>query len=242
MRISKVAAAFLVSAGPAAAQDGWSGDARIYGWFPGITTASETSQGPIETEVSTGDLISNLDATFMGAVELRHGPWGFIGDLVYSDVSKDVDLAPGGNFAEAGVSSKMTLFSAYAMYRVSDAPQLSFDVGAGFRVIDAKLGAALTGGVAPAFSYEADGTWVDPLVAARLIAPFGGNWSGALFGDYGGSGSDSTWQVLATVGYRFSDKWSMQAGYRHIEFSRDFGNMPTTVKMNGPVIGVAMKF
>jgi opacity protein-like surface antigen len=78
--------------------------------------------------------------------------------------------------------------------------------------------------------------------AGRGIVPFDDKRfvSGSL--DAGATGDASTWQAIATIGYRFNDSWSMQAGYRYMDMQKEIGGLDTYIALSGPIIGVGYQF
>lgn len=93
---------------------------------------------------------------------------------------------------------------------------VAVDIGGGFRLFGMDIDTALN---SASNAVQDRGTsesksWVDPLVAARVIAPLGEKWFATAYADVGGfiTQSSSTWQGVATVGYRFDERWSAQFG------------------------------
>jgi hypothetical protein len=235
----------LSVAGPTLAQD-WSYEARLYGWVPAMDVSVDTRFGDLESSGSGSDALSALDMAFMGTFEARRGKWGLLGDLIYTDLSNSQDTTFGRVFKDVEVDLKLTALSAYALYRVYETDAVAVDVGGGFRAfgmkIDTKLNAA-----SPDVSdrdLEVDTSWVDPLVAARVIAPFGDKWFAAAYADAGGyvTQDSSTWQAVGTVGYRFNERWSAQFGYRYMNIEKDINDKDVSVDLYGPVLGVAVSF
>lgn len=243
MKSFAIGAAMLLVASSADAQESsWSSSATLYGWLPGMTTSIETDSGTIESESSASDALSNLDMVFMGTFQTQRDRWGFVGDLLYLDLSNSKDT-PLGLFGEANVGITTTALSGYALYRVTTDPAIAFDIGAGFRAFDLDVDLALTPGIAAGFSQNLSGSWVDPLIAARVAVPLNDEWSLTGFADWGGSGGDDeTWQLFGSVKYAFSDKWSTQVGYRYMEISKELSGRDVSVDLGGPVVAVAFKF
>lgn len=243
MKPYAIAASLMLVASSAAAQDGsWTYGATLYGWLPGMTTTIETDFGTIESETSGSDALSNLDMVFMGTFQAQKDRWGLVGDLLYLDLSNSKDT-PLGLFGEASANVTTTAVSGYALYRVTTDPAIAFDIGAGFRAFDLDLDLALTLGTAPGLSQSIGGSWVDPLIAARVAVPLNEEWSLTGFADWGGSGGDDqTWQLFGSVKYAFSDKWSTQVGYRYMEISKELDGRDVSVDLGGPVIAVGFKF
>jgi opacity protein-like surface antigen len=231
---------------PASAQDSaWTYKAVIYAWIPALDTSFETdSFGTVEGSQSSNDVLGDLNFAFMGSLEAQTGRFSLIGDLVYASITMDADTPKGALFSEGQIKTDVTALSGYGMYRVSTDPSLAFDLGVGFRAFSVDATASLIGNDAKTRSVGGSSDWVDPLVAARLVMPFGEKWSGLLFGDVGGAGSSSTWQVIATANYKLGENWTMNAGYRYMSVEKDLGDaaVPTTISLSGPLIGFTYSF
>jgi hypothetical protein len=247
-KITGKIAAGLISAGllssPAFAQDsgGWTFNTSIYGWLPSLDTTQDTRFGRLEASVSGSDVISALDFAFMGTLEARKGRWGFVGDLIYTDLSASNDT-PGDVFGEARIGTKLTAFTGLALYRAYESPQAAIDLGGGFRAFDVKSNFALTSGRADGFNLDGSTSAVVPLVSARLLAPLSDRWFATAFFDYGVNGSDDeTSQAFGSVGYFFNEKWSMQVGYRFMNVGTTLNGRNLNLDMSGPLIGVTARF
>lgn len=233
--------AVLVAQGALAQDSSWSYDATIYGWFPGMTTSVETRFGTIESEASASDSLSSLKMAFMGTFGAQNGRLGFVGDLLYIDLANTADT-PFAFFGDAEVEVSATALSGYALYRVTSDPSFSFDVGAGFRAFDLGVDVELSEGSRPGVSQSVGDSWVDPLLAARLSVPLSEEWSLNGFVDWGGTGGDETWQVYGSVQYAFSDSWSTQLGYRHMDISKEIAGREVSVDLSGPLLALSYKF
>ena len=233
-----------LAAGSASAQNSdWEYAATLYGWLPGLGVETETAFGTVDADVSASDLLSALDMAFMAAFEARTGPWSILGDIVYSDLSASQPTPFGALFTEAQVKSKLTLLSGYVAYRVYDTADVAIDLAGGFRAFDVDMTVSLTPGAAAGRSRSSSDRWINPVLGARAIVNFNEKWFGTAFVDFGGTGSDdNTWQALATVGYRFNERWSTQIGYRYLQFEHSLGGNDTTMSLSGALIGVTARF
>jgi hypothetical protein len=235
----------LLIAGPAAAQDsGWTFQGSLYGWLPGLSTTIGTPFGDLESESSGSSALSALDMAFMGTLEARKGKWGFIGDLLYVDLSSDTDAPFDRRFEGSTLDISTTALSGYAVYRTYESDKAILDAGVGFRAFDVGLDLDLESADSrPDYSASESATWAVPLVAARVILPLNESWFATAFADGGMTSSDtSTWQVFASVGYRFNPRWSTQVGWRYMEIQKDIGDLDTTLDLSGPLIGVSARF
>ena len=54
--------------------------------------------------------------------------------------------------------------------------------------------------------------------------------------------SDLTWQVFATIGWRFSDWGSVVGGYRYLSLEYETAEYKADLALYGPAIGLAIRF
>ncbi|NDR57932.1 hypothetical protein [Aliiruegeria sabulilitoris] len=138
----------------------------------------------------------------------------------------------------------MTAFSGYVAYRVYDGPDLTFDIAGGFRAFGMDIDTKLDGNLRPSEHASQSASWVDPLIAARLTVPFGGNWFATATADVGGfiTQASSTWQAIGLVGYRFNAAWSAEFGYRYMNVQKEISGNEVQLGLGGPVIGATYRF
>jgi hypothetical protein len=245
MHRKTITALAVLIAGPVAAQDsGWTFQGSLYAWVPSLSATIGTSFGDLETESSGSGALSALDMAFMGTLEARKGKWSFIGDLLYVDLSSDSEAPFGLRFEGSTLETKTTAFSGYAIYRTYESERATVDAGAGFRAFDLGVDLGLLSADGrPDYDASESETWAVPIVAVRLILPFDESWFATAFVDGGMSSSDtSTWQVFASVGYRFNERWSTQVGWRYMDVQKDIGGLDTSLGLSGPLIGVSARF
>lgn len=242
LAIGAVAAAAIGSSATAQSSD-WEFQATLYGWLPGMDVTSDTDFGRVTPSLSSSDVLDNLDFAFMGVFEARTGPWSLIADLVYSDLSASQPTPLGIAFSQAVVTTKLTMLSGYALYRIQDDSDIKIDLGGGLRAFGLDFGLSLTPGALQGVSKDVSESWVNPLIAGRIIVPFDDNWFATAFADFGGTASDDqTWQALVSLGYQFNDNWSMQFGYRWLDLQHPVGDNDTEIELGGPFIGASYRF
>lgn len=220
--------------------------ATLYLWGSSLsgTTSTLPPLPPASIDLSFKDVLEDLNGAIMGAGELRVGRWGFLADLMFTQVTPAGTL-PGPFPSDVSVRSRSLTVSADVLYRLYESEVLNVDAGAGLRYwhLDNKL--TIEPGVVPtSLSYAVSEDWVDPVIVARLQARLGGPWSLTLVGDIGGFGvgSDSTWQAIATVNYQWSDQLALRAGYRALSVDYQNGAFAYDVLMQGPILGATYRF
>jgi opacity protein-like surface antigen len=235
--------ALILVAQTASAQEAdWRYKAAIYGWFPGLSGTVDTRFGTVEPDVSASDALESLDMAFMGTFAAQNGRLGLVADLLYTDISA-TQQTPFALFGDATVNQTLTALSGYVLYRLSQDPAFVLDAGVGFRSFSLDIDVSLSAGLANAASDSISRSWTNPLVAARLNVPINETWFVEGFADYGGGGSDNeTWQIYGGVGYRISEDWSTQVGYRTMNIGRKVDARDVSVDLSGALIAFTYSF
>ena len=164
-------------------------------------------------DVSAKNLVESLDFGFMTNFEARKARWSFGVDFFYADLGKDVTVE---NVSVAArnprLDMSMTLVEGDVGYRVAN----SLDVLAGIRRLSTSAGLLTDRGTVA----EADGGFTDPIVGARFHRYLSEKFWVNVRGDVGGFGvgSDFSWFLGATGGYRLSKLLSLDFGYRIWDF------------------------
>ena len=235
--------ALMFVAQSATAQEAdWRYKATFYGWFPGLSASVDTRFGTVDADVSAADALENLDMAFMATFGAQNGRWGFAADLLYTDISA-TQPTPFALYGDATVKQTLTALSGYVLYRVSQDPAFVLDLGGGFRTFDLDIDVSLSDGLAKAASESISRSWTDPVIAARMNVPVNEKWFIEGFADWGGTGSgDETWQIYGGVGYRISEDWSTQVGYRTMNISKDVDDREVSADMSGALIAFSYSF
>jgi opacity protein-like surface antigen len=237
------AAIIGLTACPALAQDNqWTYDLSFNLWFTDTTVTTDTPRGEVQAELSFSDAIQDLDFAFMGTAEARNGPWGIVGDLLYFNLTADGPTPDGLLFSEVAAGTKMTVLSGVLAYRVHEDSNVAVDLGAGFRAFWSDIDTTFIGAAAPTETFSQNRNWVDPIVAARVRVAFNEDWFGNFMVDAGGTNDSSTWQALATVGYRLNENWAFQGGYRYMQAEWDTDLGQSSLEFSGPILGVTYSF
>lgn len=93
-------------------------------------------------------------------------------------------------------------------------------------------------------SLSADKDWIDPILGVRAEWNFTDKWFLAGRSDIGGFsvGSDFTWSLQGTVGYRFTEKVSAELGYRYLDTDYQDGNFTYDMAEHGIFTGLNITF
>ena len=256
-RCFAVLAAILMLSAPdrAAAQgffEGWTqGAVTIYGWVPGIEGAQEGPSGEPIVSLDSVGILDVLDFAFMGTAEIRRDRLGLIFDLEYADLGTDGSargaIIPGADPANASVDTTLLMATGAAAYRMVEMEDAWVDVYGGFRFfnVDADF-TALVPALGFRLERSATAAWVDGLVGLRGRAPLGERLGLTGLVDVGGFGigssSDLTWQVQATLDYRFTERLVGRLGYRFMSIDRDSSDLKLDIELSGPLVGLTWTF
>lgn len=214
---------------PAEENDAWRYRLTPYLWVATLTgdLAADGIEGSTDSDYSFWAL-ENLERYASVHFEARATRWGWFVDALtveyqddFDNVAFDTTLGVSGQIYEAGATFGLSSVSGLAI------------VG-GARIVDAKVEVGLT----PGPDGSASDRWVDPFVGLRYTRPLGMHWYLDVRGDLGGFGvsSEAQAQLVASVGYRFSDRLEAFGGYRFLTV--DFEDaLVLDVTAEGPGLG-----
>lgn len=219
-----------------------------YIMFPNMN--GETGLGDvlnIPVNANPGDIFSRLQMAFMLNAEMKAEKWAVTSDLVYMRLNQDIRSGLVINSGE--VTAKQFIWEAAGLYRVNS----FLEVGVGGRLnsldmeVDVVVNDPPIGGgeaVVRTFSRSQTETWYDPIIVTRLATDFKEKWQLQFRGDIGGFGigSDLTWQLQGSVGYRFSELFLLTAGYRVIYMDFESGQTPRAFVFDMHQFGPMIKF
>src|SRR3954454_18199198 len=213
---------------PASTKKKWEFATIGYAWFAGAWGETDVigPAEPVDLDLPFGKVLKAFKFAFMGAAEARRERVVLVGDLTFIplDASQGIGIRD-PDFLEAELDSRTAEITLLGGYRMVDNPGVAVDLLAGGRMNFFKTTLQLDG---PNRSLEGSKKedWFDPLIAARVHAPLGGKWGLSLYGDLGGivTGSDLTWQGVATVDYQINHKMSIGAGWRYFKVNYDHGD------------------
>jgi opacity protein-like surface antigen len=231
----------------AAAEDGRRVQVALtpYLWVAGVSGTLGTTSGTIpDSRVGAdfGDILSNLNAIpLMLAGEIRQGRLGLMTDLMVISVEAGADM-PSPAFSGGEARLRGIIGSVLAAWRVAETERGQFDLGVGLRAFGVSTRFTLDPGLLPGRRIERDANWVNPVVGLRYRHDLGAAWATTLYGDIGGGAGDLTWQAMATIDYRLSDRTTLRAGYRWLSFERESGALSQDIGLGGPILGATIRF
>jgi hypothetical protein len=232
------------SAPPAATVDSdqWNVIVAPYLWLSGISGDIGFRDHSEDFSASPSDLLKNLDFGFMFALEAQKGKFVILTDLVYADLSKDIDLPNAPNVG-VKVGSKEFFFDPEAGYHL-ERKNTSIDLLGGVRIWHLSTSLEILPGTLLERKGSASKNWVDPVFGLKLKTRFHKSWFVTLKGDVGGfgAGSDFTGQIIGLLGMTFKERYSLILGYRYLYVDYDKDLFLYRVNQAGPVFGFGIAF
>lgn len=243
---SGVAAVFaigLLAAGPGWAEDTW--QVTPYAWvagFEGTVGAPGGGGGGGGDRVDFGSLVDNIElGGGMLNVGWRQARWTVFGDWTYARVTSGSPTGLALTYTDAEAEVQGHIVQAFAGRDLLAGGDQHLDLFAGTRYYNLDTTLSLFGGVVPDIRLNGADTWFDAVAGLRWTRRFGTAWESMLHADAGTGGSDLSWQLAASIGYRFG--WgALVGGWRHLAADRQSGAYRLDVALSGPFVGASFRF
>jgi hypothetical protein len=227
-----------------AAEPGWQITMSPYLWLEGMNGNLNVTGHQVKIDQSFTDIMSHLKFGVMGLSEARHGKWGILTDLLFARIGSQEAVAVEGLPNAVDVKATLTTltFTPSAAYRVYENRRLSADALAGIRFYH--LGAELNvnAGASGKQYYSGSDNWVDGVAGGRLAMKLTPRVGAFLIGDAGAGGSKLTWQTVPGIGYKLTERTTLQFGYRRLYTKRQHASvLATELTQQGFVLGAAFR-
>lgn len=219
------------SAGPTAAMDDrWHFTVAPYMWMTGIEGEASVAGLPsVPVEASFSDIWDDFDFGLAGRFEGRKNRLGFGLDFTWNDLGAPVASgAPvvGALGLEADV--RQLFAEGFGFYRVAQGGRaenpahLDLIVGARYTETRVRLTAQTAAGAQYDGEFQ-DLDWLDAMAGFKGRAPLGSRL--ALLGraDIAGFGSNLTWNLEGDLAFQASERFTIGAGWRYMDFDYDNG-------------------
>jgi len=208
-----------------ARDDEWHFVIAPYMWFAGLEgTLSVGDIIEVPVDVPFSDVISNFDIGLLAHFEGRKNRAGFAFDTLYLKVTAPVaTTAPILGRLDLSADVALLMIEGLGFYRLATGGRSEnpshVDVVAGARYF--KTSARLKTDSFETGKEKLD--WVDALVGLRFRAPLGSRVALLGRGDIAGFGSKFTWNLEGDLAVLLSERWSLGAGWRHLDIEYDKG-------------------
>ncbi|NWK56962.1 outer membrane beta-barrel protein [Verrucomicrobiaceae bacterium N1E253] len=234
--------ASIIVPDPVAAEDTWEYNIAPYLWLSGIEGQAGVKNVVTDIDLPLDDIIDLLDFAGYLSFKANKGNWGYYADMQYIKLKGEQE-GPGGpliNKVNIGLEQfRMELGAKYRIYH-NDKTTIRLMAGLQYTYFYTELE---TKGK---LTQDVDGStdWIDPTIGISLTHQFNEKWNAHVVGQVGGFGvsADSTWQVLAGIGYQLNDCWRLVGGYRHQYLDYSDGGFLYDLDIGGPVLGAVYTF
>lgn len=225
-------------------ESGWWFRAAPYAWLTAIEGDAGIQRLITPVDISISDTLDSLDMGYMFVVEAGYGRWSLGVDVLYADVSTDIDAGNGPFFKSFRYEQTQWLLTPVVAWRAIETDGYHMDIFAGARinVLEAELTGRFVGGGQTTGTADTD--WIDPIIGIRGQAELTDKLFLRYNGDIGGFGveSDLTWQVFLGLGVHLSDNVSAAIGYRALGVDYNEDRLLLDTVTHGPVIGLEVRF
>ncbi|MEZ5313945.1 MAG: hypothetical protein R2862_10000 [Thermoanaerobaculia bacterium] len=230
----------VLSVAPAAA-DGWKSEVAAYLVAAGLS--GRASAGPIvaDVDMSFSDILDNLQFGGMAAFSTTDGRWVWMADAVVANVGT-TERGEGGAL-RADLDSDTTILEGDFGVQLTR----GFTVFGGARYVDLASKIAVGSGNQTLRASSSE-SWVDPVVGFRWSTTGNDRWAFWIRGDVGGFGvgSEKSWNAVAALSFRLTERVRLGAGYRALDIEYEHGSgadrFVYDTRMEGPVAGSSFSF
>jgi opacity protein-like surface antigen len=232
----------------------WTYEATPYLNAAGLHGTIGAGRVSAPVDLSSSDVLSDLDFAFQGTFVARKGQLSFDLDAEYVRLSDDGSKSVTGPRGRADVlgsldaESTLSILQGNVGWRIID-EQTKLDIIGGLRLTrlhaDLDLNGTLTVGdevFGASRNLSGSKTWADGVVGARVLHTVSDQVTLMGYADLGGGGSRLTWQVLAGLNWQFKKNYDLKFGYRELSWDYSDGGITWDVKMRGPYVGLGIRF
>jgi len=199
----------------------WRPALEVYAWAP--TVDLEFPDGT-HAQIDMEDVITSIDFAFMLIGGVRKGDWLIGMDLVYADLSENVN-SPVGPFLEfRKLEVEAWLASPFVSYRVINNDRWTLEVLGGVQYYWEEITQTVVETVPDFESTDLafdDNVW-NAFVGVRGSVELSNRWYMPYRFDVGTGDDDTIAQALAGFAYRF-DSFDLQFGYRYMTWRPSSG-------------------
>jgi len=227
---------------PAPEENTWKYSIAPYLWFSGIDGQAGVNGIVADIDAPIGDLVDFLDFAGYLAFEAQKGDWGYYADFEYLKLSGSESGPNGPLIDKIKTSLEQFRIDAGIKYRIFHNDNTTIHLTAGAQYIYFSTDLEIQG--IQNTSIDGSENWIDPVIGIALNHQFNDQWNAHVTANIGGFGvsSDSTWQVLAGVGYSINDCWTLIGGYRHQYVDYENDGFLYDLNIGGPILGAVYNF
>lgn len=224
-------------------EDEWRFSASPYFWAAGISgTAGQFGLPPTKMSMDFGNLLDDLNFSFMGVMEGHYDRYSLFSDIIYTKISAGGQTPLGVMSTSVDVSSET--FSGFfgGGYSVLQDGANRLDVVAGGRTWYASTEIYFDGGLLGGHSGRDSAAWIDAVAGLRGKYFLTDTLYFSGWGVVGAGQAKIDWDLAATFGYQFKDNLSAVAGYRALGVDYSHDGFIYDVVQQGPILGLVFHF
>ncbi len=232
----------------------WKFSISPYLWMPHIDGEIIVKNHEAKFDMDFNDIFNLVNYGLMLRGEAWHGKYGLMADVMYLNLSKEVNMEHPYVNVEAKISGK-AVFSDFTLgYQLKDFPQMSgvsFEALAGFRYVYLQAKLNYEGTAGPTVydgKWQDREYWFDPILGGRVKINLTDKLLVAVRADVGGFnvGSDMSWHILSEIDYRIWENASLNIGYRLLDIDYKSGNdrdeFQLDTRLSGPTVSMTFFF
>jgi outer membrane protein OmpA-like peptidoglycan-associated protein len=248
VKLHLIAAGLLMSVGLAAnvhadetRTEGLNLELTPYFWAAGVDGKISGQNQSVNFDRSFSDIISNVDAAFMGLAVVSYDRFVLYADYDYINLSDDAKtkngvIVPVGTKVKGELDLRVGTYG--GGYRFDTFGKNTVDVLVGAQITDLEPKIKILG---QNFSNKSNLT--DTVVMLRPSFQISERWRFNPTFAYGVSGdSDTTYTMMPQVQYQFSDSFAARFGYKKLHYEYDDNGPNSDVDISGVFIGVGWTF
>ncbi len=166
-----------------------------------------------------------------------------LGDRIAGSAAVQVAVS---NLAQVAAQGEVDIVNAAVLSPV-DREAIRKQVRANLKEAEAQLAQVIENEInrlLPAGAVSGSRAWVDPFIGFRGVYQLDDQWHLAARGDIGGFGvgSESTYSLYGALGYKYSERLTLELGYKYLYVDYRSKGFDYDLSIFGPFLGVAFAF
>lgn len=178
------------------------------------------------------------------SMDAGRGRWGVLANLAGIGQSRDSDPLRHGEPGRTKPDGTYSIAQLAGAYRLSSDPDTHFDLVAGVRFSSLDIDVTQPQSVAPFSCVKCSHNehWTDGIAGFRVEHRLDRDLWITTYADYGGGGSNSTWQALLGASWRIDEDMNLKFGYRILSTDFRKTQLMYNLKTGGLYAGLGMRF
>jgi opacity protein-like surface antigen len=172
------------------------------------------------------------------------GRWGVLAEIISIDQAQSSDPLQHGNPGKSKPDGSYSVGELVGLYRLSYDPNTHFDFLAGVRYSSLDMDVTQPKELAPYSCAKCSHNehWTDAIAGFRVEHKLAERWWLTAYADYGGGGSNSTWQALLGATWQVDEGMDARFGYRVLSTDYEKNQLLYNLKTSGIYAGLGIRF